>query len=86
MSEEKAKKEAPEFVQHMREARKAFRKQWGCLIPDEFWQYGRTARRETLLAMRSLVDAAIEHIEEKGEAVEAPKPRTTRRKTKVEVE
>jgi hypothetical protein len=36
------------------------------LLPEEFWEHRRAARRETLLALRSLLDAAIETTE-KGE-------------------
>lgn len=45
-------------------------------LPEEFRQHTRTARREMLLAMRSLLDAAIECTEEK------PK----RKATKIKVE
>ena len=34
-------------------------------LPEEFREHTRTARREMLLAMRSLLDAAIECTEEK---------------------
>lgn len=45
-------------------------------LPDEFTEHARAAQKETLLAIRSLVDAAIERAEEK------PK----RKATKIEVE
>ncbi len=45
-------------------------------LPEEFRQHTQSARREMLLAMRSLIDAAIESTEEK------PKKRAT--KIKVE--
>jgi hypothetical protein len=45
-------------------------------LPEEFRQHTQTARREMLLAMRSLLDAAIECTEEK------PKKKAT--KIKVE--
>jgi hypothetical protein len=45
-------------------------------LPEEFRQHTQTARREMLLAMRSLLDAAIECTEEK------PK----RKATKIKVE
>jgi hypothetical protein len=32
-------------------------------LPDEFWEHRRAARREHLLAWRSLLDAAIERME-----------------------
>ncbi len=81
--EEKTQHEPSEFVQHFKSALKAMRKQWGSLIPEEFWQYRREARREMLLAMRSLVDAAIERLE--GEEKQTNRP-PTRRKARVEVE
>jgi hypothetical protein len=46
------------------------------LFPDEFRTHLKTSRKEMLLAMRSLIDAAIERTEEK------PKKKTT----KIEVE
>jgi hypothetical protein len=47
-------------------------------LPAEFRQHTQAAHREMLMAMRSLIDAAIESTEEKPE----PKKRTT--KIKVE--
>ena len=82
--EEKVQPETSEFGKHVKEAGRAAVKQWKSLIPPEFWEHGRVARRETLLAMRSLVDVAIEHLEEKGEAP-SKKPAPPR-KAKVEVE
>ena len=45
------------------------------LLPEEYWEHRRGARRENLLALRALVDAAIERTERppKGrpESVEA---------------
>jgi hypothetical protein len=82
-NEEKVKAEPSEFSQHAKAARSAAVKQWKSLIPGEFWEYGREARRETLLAVRSAIDSAIDRLEAAEEA--SPK-RATRRKTKVEVE
>jgi len=79
-----AKWEESEFLQHTKEAGKAVLEQWKSLVPKEFWEHRRKARHETLLALRSLVDAAIEHLEESGD-----KPRgrqSPNRKVKVEVE
>lgn len=78
-------KQEPEFFQHAKAAGRAAVDQWRSLIPKEFWEHGRTARREALLAARSLVDAAIERLEE----TEGNNPRrggSTRQKVKVEVE
>ncbi len=48
-------------------------------LPEEFRQHTHTARREMLLAMRSLLDAAIECTEEREE-----KPKKKATKIKVE--
>jgi len=37
------------------------------LLPEEFWEHRRAARRERLLSWRSFFDAAIERLEEKPE-------------------
>lgn len=42
-----------------REAETAFRD----VLPSEFWQHRRAAHREALLAVRSLLDAAIERVD-----------------------
>jgi len=75
--------EAKEFVfeDWLAEGTKAFkagfRKGRGKgLLPEEFRAHLRASRKEMLLAMRSLIDAAIERVEEK------PKRKTT----KIEVE
>lgn len=82
MAKEK-KAEQSEFGMHMKEAGRATIKQWKSLFPKEFWDYGRVARRELLLAMRSVVDIAIEHLEPK----EAPKEKAKApRKAKIEVQ
>ncbi len=46
------------------------------LLPEEFHNHVRAAHKETLLAVRSLLDAAIEHVE---------KPRS-KKATKIKVE
>jgi hypothetical protein len=82
--EENAQPKTSEFGKHVKEAGRAATKQWRSLIPPEFWEQGRVVRRETLLAMRSLVDAAIERLEDKG-STPSNKPAPPR-KAKVEVE
>ena len=47
------------------------------LLPEEFHKHVRAARKETLLAVRSLLDAAIESME---------KPRPRKKTTKIKVE
>jgi hypothetical protein len=68
------------FREHMCAARKAWLGSWRVLIPEEFWEQRRAARREMLMAARSLIDGALERLEEKP----APKRKTTARKVKVE--
>ena len=55
-----------EAREHMKAARKAMRKSFEALLPTGFVEGRKNARREVLLAMRSMVDAAIAHIEEKS--------------------
>jgi hypothetical protein len=52
---------------HARAARASMRKSLGELIPHGFIEHRRAARKEMLLAMRSLLDAAIERMEKKPE-------------------
>ena len=48
---------------HMKAARKAFRGSVEALLPVGFVEGRRKARREMLLAVRSLMDVAIERID-----------------------
>ena len=52
---------------HARAARESMRKSFEELIPHGFIEHRRAARKEMLLAMRSLLDAAIERMEKKPE-------------------
>ncbi len=68
-----------DFEDWLAEGIKGFRarcKEPRLFLPEEFRQHSKAARREMLLAMRSLLDAAIECAEEK------PKKKAT----KIEVE
>ena len=56
-----------EAREHMKSARKAMRNSFEALMPPGFLEHRRAARKEMLLAMRSMVDAAIERIEKKPE-------------------
>ncbi len=49
-----------EARQHMREARTAMRRSFESLLPAGFVENRREARRQTLLAMRSMIDAALD--------------------------
>ncbi|MGF1504297.1 MAG: hypothetical protein GYB64_13460 [Chloroflexi bacterium] len=75
--------EPSDFAQHMRNSAEAVAKQWGSLIPGEFWDYGREARKEFLLGMRAAVDSAIDRLERRQ--TEAPQG-STRGPSKVQVE
>jgi hypothetical protein len=70
MAEKKTAPEAEEFnledwleegIQGLRRSLKGKRPQ---LFPDQFKQHTRAARKEMLLAVRSLLDQAVEEIEE----------------------
>jgi hypothetical protein len=54
-----------EAREHMKSARQSLRQSWEELIPKGFTEHRKAARKEMLLAMRSLVDAAIERVERK---------------------
>ena len=56
-----------EAHEHMKVARDNMRKSFEALLPPGYLQHRRAARREFLLAMRNLVDAAIERLEIKSE-------------------
>jgi len=71
-----------DFADWLAEGIEGFRaccKKLSPFLSEEFYQHTRAARREMLLAMRSLIDAAIESIEEKEEA-----PKKKAAKIKVE--
>jgi hypothetical protein len=55
-----------EAREHARAARASMRKSFEELIPRGFIEHRRAAGKEMLLAMRSLLDAAIERIEKKS--------------------
>ncbi len=52
-----------EAREHVKAAGHSLRMGWEELIPRGFIEHRRAARREMLLAMRSLLDAAIERVE-----------------------
>lgn len=55
----------PEDVrEHMRAARDEMRKSVEGLLPPEFVEHRRAARKEMLLAFRSMLDHAIERVDE----------------------
>jgi hypothetical protein len=56
-----------EAGEHVKAARESMRLGFQELIPKGFIEHRRAARKEMLLAMRSLLDAAIERTEKKPE-------------------
>ncbi len=50
--------------QHLRAARQAMREGMEAFLPPEFIDHRRAARREMLLAARSLIDHALNRMEE----------------------
>ena len=53
-----------EARQHARSARDEMKKSMAALFPPEFVEHRRKARKEFLLAFRSMIDTAIERTEE----------------------
>jgi hypothetical protein len=61
----------PEDVrEHFREARQELRESMKTFLPPGFIEHRRKARREMLLAWRSLIDAALERMDNKEKAEE----------------
>ena len=64
------KAEIPEEArQHARAAREEMRESMKSFLPPEFWEHGKNARKEMLLAWRSMIDAALERLDEKEEKI-----------------
>ena len=60
--------EIPENVrQHVRAAREEMRESIKAFLPPGFIEHRRKARKEMLLAWRSLIDSALERMEDKKE-------------------
>lgn len=60
----------PEDVrQHARAAREEMRESMKAFLPPKFWEHSRRARREMLLAWRSMIDAALDRMGEKEEKI-----------------
>jgi len=53
---------------HLHAFRQEMRKSYEALLPPEFIQHRRTARKEALLAARSLIDHVIKRLEEAEKA------------------
>lgn len=54
-----------EARQHMKAARAAWKKSMEEILPPGFHEHRKTAGKEMLLAFRSMLDAAIEHMDKK---------------------
>jgi hypothetical protein len=55
----------PEEVRrHLHQAQAEARAGWQAIVPPEFLQHRRAARREALLAARSLIDHVLKRLEE----------------------
>jgi hypothetical protein len=66
-SEKKFKREIPEEArEHYKKARQEMREAIKGFLPEGFMEHRRTARKEMMLAVRSMLDKAIEKIEEKS--------------------
>ncbi len=57
-----------ETREHLRSARKEIREAWEALFPPEFIAHRRAARRECLLAARTLINHALERLEARENA------------------
>ncbi|MGB9674196.1 MAG: hypothetical protein ACPL3P_08670 [Anaerolineales bacterium] len=53
-----------EAREHLRAARKEIRQGFEALFPPEFVEHRRKARKEVLLAWRSMIDHAIQRMEQ----------------------
>lgn len=61
----KFEKRIPENARgHYRAAREEMRNGIKTLLPEDFFTHGRNARREMLMAWRSILDAAIQRMDE----------------------
>lgn len=68
-SEPRCPPRMPEEVRrHLHQARAEARAGWEAMLPPEFVQHRRAARREALLAARSLIDHVLKRLEEAEKA------------------
>ena len=70
MTEKNTRKSPQEHIpedvrEHMRAARDEMRQSIEGLLPPKFLEHRRAARKEMLLAFRSMLDHAIEHVDER---------------------
>lgn len=62
--DEATREEFREVRDHVRAAQDAWFDSFRAFLPPDFIAHQRKARKEALLAVRSLVDTAIEHLED----------------------
>jgi hypothetical protein len=55
-----------EAREHLRAARKEMRASLKVLLPEGFLEHRKSARREMLMAWRSMLDSAIDRMDEKA--------------------
>ena len=55
-----------EARQHFRAAREEMRKSIELVFPEGFFEHRKSARREMLMACRSMLDSAIQRMDEKA--------------------
>lgn len=77
MAEATSNERDKDFRGHASAAWHAWRESWQSLVPEKFREKGKEAGRESLLAMRSLIDCAIEQLDARtaNEASNGPKPK-----------
>jgi hypothetical protein len=73
MAEEKKTRRRPleemvgeEAAEHFRAAGQEIRQSWEAFLPPGFVEHRRAARKEFLLAVRSVLDAAVKRLDEKA--------------------
>jgi hypothetical protein len=58
----------PKAWEHVKAAGEEIRKGLGAVVPPEVHEHGRAARREALLAARSVIDAALARLDKRPSA------------------
>ena len=59
-----SQREAMSWIELLAEFSRTLHESLGGVLPDDFWRHARSARKEHLLAMRSLLDARITQLEQ----------------------
>ena len=77
---EEQKSDAERFREQMEERMGQAREQLSGLIPDDFADHFRAARREFWLAVRSLIDARLDSIEDEA------KPKSQQQRGRIDID